>query len=224
MARLIDLVLVLAAQYRFGVRAMTTITPRPAKDRPASLDHLDRSRDPLDDLIRQLVRLVGGRAATDGATRENTREEIIIDTSVDGVRYLFIRMPPSTPSLVSLSPREHEIVRMVAKGYPNKTIAGILNISSWTVCTHLRRIFAKLGVASRAAMVARLLEEARAFEPRPHESQPARAGVDPDLMPRDRAGIAKVRRPERPDKPAAVMSRAGGSVPDREVLTPTRPR
>ena len=28
---------------------------------------------------------------------------------------------------------------MVAKGYPNKTIAGVLNISSWTVCTHLRR-------------------------------------------------------------------------------------
>ena len=113
---------------------------------------------------------------------------------------------------------------MAKKSSEGKTIAGIPNISSWTVCTHLRRIFAKLGVASRAAMVARLLEEARAFEPRPHESQPARAGVDPDLMPRDRAGIAKVRRPERPDKPAAVMSRAGGSVPDREVLTPTRPR
>jgi DNA-binding CsgD family transcriptional regulator len=202
---------------------MTTITPRSAKDRPASLD-LDRPRDPLDDLIRQLVRLVGGRAAADGARGENTREEIIIDTSVDGVRYLFIRMPPSAPSLVSLSPREHEIVRMVAKGYPNKTIAGILNISSWTVCTHLRRIFAKLGVASRAAMVARLLEEVHAFEPRPDERQPARADVDSDLMPRDRAGIAKVRQPERPDKPAGLISRAGGSVPDREVVTPARPR
>jgi DNA-binding CsgD family transcriptional regulator len=37
-------------------------------------------------------------------------------------------------------------------------IADVLNISSWTVCTHLRRIFAKMGVGSRAAMVARLLE------------------------------------------------------------------
>jgi len=34
----------------------------------------------------------------------------------------------------------------------------VLNIISWTVCTHLRRIFAKLGVGSRAAMVAQLLE------------------------------------------------------------------
>jgi DNA-binding CsgD family transcriptional regulator len=48
---------------------------------------------------------------------------------------------------------------MVAKGYPNKTIASVLDISSWTVASHLRRVFAKLGVSSRAAMVARLLED-----------------------------------------------------------------
>jgi DNA-binding CsgD family transcriptional regulator len=47
---------------------------------------------------------------------------------------------------------------MVAKGYPNKTIAAVLEISSWTVCTHLRRMFAKLGVSSRAAMVARMMD------------------------------------------------------------------
>ena len=52
---------------------------------------------------------------------------------------------------LSLSPREREIVRMVALGRQNKVIASVLNISSWTVCTHLRRIFAKLGVTSRAA-------------------------------------------------------------------------
>ncbi len=60
---------------------------------------------------------------------------------------------------VSLSPREQEIARMVAEGYPNKTIAAVLDISSWTVGTHLRRIFAKLGVRTRASMVARLLED-----------------------------------------------------------------
>jgi hypothetical protein len=47
---------------------------------------------------------------------------------------------------------------MVADGHSNKIIADVLNISSWTVCTHVRRIFAKLGVGSRAAMVARLIE------------------------------------------------------------------
>jgi len=48
---------------------------------------------------------------------------------------------------------------MVARGYPNKTIAHVLDISSWTVNTYLRRIFSKLNVGSRASMVARLMEE-----------------------------------------------------------------
>jgi DNA-binding CsgD family transcriptional regulator len=57
----------------------------------------------------------------------------------------------------ALSPREHEIVRLVAAGYPNKTIAAVLDISPWTVATYLRRIFHKLRVSSRAEMVARAL-------------------------------------------------------------------
>ena len=60
---------------------------------------------------------------------------------------------------LTLSPREQEIVHMVAKGYPNKTIAAVLEISSWTVSTHLRRVFAKVGVRTRAAMVARALAD-----------------------------------------------------------------
>ncbi len=59
---------------------------------------------------------------------------------------------------LSLSPREREIVHMVALGHQNKVIAAVLHISSWTVCTHLRRIFAKLGVTSRAAMVAKVAD------------------------------------------------------------------
>jgi DNA-binding CsgD family transcriptional regulator len=43
---------------------------------------------------------------------------------------------------------------MVAKGLTNSAIAGKLALSPWTVSTHLRRIFAKLDVTTRAAMVA----------------------------------------------------------------------
>jgi DNA-binding CsgD family transcriptional regulator len=85
-------------------------------------------------------------------------EQVLVDTEVDGVRYLLVRMRRPEGARIQLSPREREIVRMVAKGHPNKVIADVLNISSWTVCTHLRRIFAKLGVGSRAAMVAQLLD------------------------------------------------------------------
>ena len=54
-----------------------------------------------------------------------------------------------------LTQRELQIVTLVAAGRANKEIARRLHISEWTVSTHLRRIFAKLGVDSRAAMVFR---------------------------------------------------------------------
>lgn len=61
-----------------------------------------------------------------------------------------------------LSPRECEIARLVARDLPNKAIAGVLEISEWTVAAHIRRIFGKLGVHSKAAMVARVLDEVAA--------------------------------------------------------------
>ncbi|WP_235030723.1 response regulator transcription factor [Nonomuraea solani] len=64
-----------------------------------------------------------------------------------------------------LTPREAEIARMVGKGFTNKEIAKVLEISTWTVATHLRRIFSKLEVSTRAAMVARLLETKPVEEP-----------------------------------------------------------
>src|SRR5580692_12477565 len=94
----------------------------------------------------------------DELRQDSDAEEIILDIEVDGARYVLIRFPKSAQLRVQLSPRETEIVRLVAMGHSNKIIADVLSISSWTVCTHLRRIFAKLGVGSRAAMVAQLLE------------------------------------------------------------------
>jgi len=112
----------------------------------------------VQDCVQELVNVVE-QSQLPPATEPNSEgQTVILDVEVDDVRCILIRLPQNSSKMqVMLSPREHEIVRMVAQGYPNKTIAAVLDISSWTVGTHLRRIFAKLGVGSRAAMVARLL-------------------------------------------------------------------
>ena len=85
-------------------------------------------------------------------------ESVLMDVESDGVRCVLVRTAPRAADTPLLSPREHEIARMVARGLPNKTIAAVLEISTWTVGTYLRRMFAKLGVTSRAAMVAKLMQ------------------------------------------------------------------
>jgi DNA-binding CsgD family transcriptional regulator len=72
--------------------------------------------------------------------------------------------------ITRLTGRELQIAAMIAQGDATKNVAYKLGISEWTVGTHLRRIFAKLGVDNRAAMVYRcasLIENA----PQPEETR-----------------------------------------------------
>jgi DNA-binding CsgD family transcriptional regulator len=109
------------------------------------------------ELLRHLVRrLVDEEDEAEPARRSTPG--LILDVEVDGVRCVLVRRrSEASGTQAQLSPREREIVEMVARGLPNKAIAGVLEISCWTVSTHLRRVFSKLGVSSRASMVARLL-------------------------------------------------------------------
>ncbi|MBU3056547.1 response regulator transcription factor [Pseudomonas indica] len=54
-----------------------------------------------------------------------------------------------------LTARELQIATLVCFGRLNKQIAAHLKISEHTVNTHLRRVYSKLGVNNRAAMVFR---------------------------------------------------------------------
>lgn len=58
------------------------------------------------------------------------------------------------PATVPLSPREREILGLVAEGLGNKIVAARLGISEHTVKTHVASIFTKLGADTRAEAVA----------------------------------------------------------------------
>lgn len=122
----------------------------------------DTQPDPIEirDRLEQIIEWVGDEIESDSVQLEGgyTRE-VLLDMQVNGTRYTLVRTRPCpSQSQVALSPREQEVARLVTKGLPTKTIAIVLDISPWTVATHLRRVYTKLGVNSRAEMVACVLK------------------------------------------------------------------
>jgi DNA-binding CsgD family transcriptional regulator len=135
------------------------VQAKPALD-PASA--LDPANEVISGLVEQLIQeVLAAKYLFNAKVVASNGKKLLLDVEMDGIRCMVFSKPrePSPEQTSALSPRELEIVRMVAKGLPNKVIADVLEISSWTVCTHLRRIFAKVGVHSRAAMVAKLMND-----------------------------------------------------------------
>ncbi len=60
------------------------------------------------------------------------------------------------PNAVGLTPREWDVMRCVAAGMTNAETAQLLWVASGTVRKHLENVFAKLGVRSRTAALAKL--------------------------------------------------------------------
>lgn len=78
------------------------------------------------------------------------------------------RLSPAEPgharSLSLLTRRENEVLHWLAEGKRNSEIGAILGASARTVGKHLERIFAKLGVETRAAAVRTALEQRRRLD------------------------------------------------------------
>lgn len=74
--------------------------------------------------------------------------------SAADVRRVDQLLSPEAPPPGGLTPREVDVLRLVAAGRTNRGIAEDLVISEHTVARHLNNIFVKLGVSSRAAATA----------------------------------------------------------------------
>jgi len=60
-----------------------------------------------------------------------------------------LRRPPPPDPLRPLSPRERDVLRLIARGHSNRQIARDLAIGEQTVKTHVRSILTKLGLQDR---------------------------------------------------------------------------
>ena len=85
------------------------------------------------------------------AVRATAAGEAVLSPAVASRLASHVRSPERS---ASLTVREREVLALVAKGTANRSIARELFVSEATVKTHLAHVYAKLGVADRAAAVA----------------------------------------------------------------------
>ena len=114
---------------------------------------------PTDGLAAARVRLVSGRwlvlhaAPLAGADSETQR--IAVTLAPAGP----LEMTPLRLELHGLSARECEVTRLLVRGLSNEEIAHILHITRYTVKDHVKAIYAKIGVATRHELTAKLFAE-----------------------------------------------------------------
>lgn len=119
--------------------------------------HYQRSAMPRDDgaaarldaLSRRLQDMVGSFMLRDVLRHAN---------GLSGLRTgFFNRLDTPSAPLDRLSPREGEIAALVCQGKQNKEIAYLVGLAEHTVENHLRRIYAKLSIHNRSALVAAMV-------------------------------------------------------------------
>jgi ATP/maltotriose-dependent transcriptional regulator MalT len=83
-----------------------------------------------------------------------------------------------------LSPRELEVLQLVAQGYVNKEISDLLSLSEPTIATYIRRIYEKLHVHSREAAVGKfsLLTLGKGLGLTTETKTPVRPGFGADMF------------------------------------------
>lgn len=73
------------------------------------------------------------------------------------LQYLLPGRPAPPPAPATLTPRERELVQHLIQGLSNQELAAVLGVTINTIKQHLKGIYSKLGVRTRAELVARML-------------------------------------------------------------------
>ena len=104
------------------------------------------------------------RAGADGYLLKDMEPEDMLDLLRDAMRGRLVISPqltelmaralretrgPQHPDEAGLTPREREILDLIAKGHSNKLIARDLDIAVGTIKVHVKHILKKLGLKSR---------------------------------------------------------------------------
>ena len=100
--------------------------------------------------LSYLLKDVGTSELAD-AVRKAAHGEAMLHPSVAARLVQQLRDPPreSSPASLLLSPRENEVLRLIADGWSNTAIAERLVISEYTVKNHVSNILSKLHLADR---------------------------------------------------------------------------
>ncbi|WP_280414886.1 response regulator transcription factor [Nocardia carnea] len=99
---------------------------------------------PAEELVRAVRVVAGGEALLAPTVTRRLIAEVTMRRSA--------RRTPS-PALAALTPREREILELVARGMSNTEIAEALFIAEQTVKTHVSKVFTKLDLRDRAQAV-----------------------------------------------------------------------
>jgi DNA-binding NarL/FixJ family response regulator len=86
------------------------------------------------------------------AIRAARNGEMYLDPAVAGMVARQLRTPGGSAALAAdtvLTPRERDVLALVAQGLPNRAIGDALGITERTARTHVSNILAKLGLTSR---------------------------------------------------------------------------
>ncbi|MGI5283357.1 response regulator transcription factor [Nonomuraea polychroma] len=116
---------------------------------------------PPDDLVSAIRHVHAGDAVVAPATLRRMLDQFAA------------QLPSGEPiRKADLTPREREVLLMVARGLSNMEIANRLEVAEATVKTHLGRVLAKLGLRDRAQVVVYAYESGLIVPTRPSSHQP----------------------------------------------------